>query len=43
MCPPVAFEAVPGMFGDAALAGMFAGRMLAKRAYLIAFSYPVVP
>jgi len=34
---------VPVMFGDAALAGRFAERMLAKGIYVIAFSYPVVP
>ena len=34
---------VPIMLGDAALAGRFAERMLAKGIYVIAFSYPVVP
>ncbi|HAV61616.1 MAG TPA: glycine C-acetyltransferase [Verrucomicrobiales bacterium] len=34
---------VPIMFGDAALAGRFAERMLEKGVYVIAFSYPVVP
>ena len=34
---------VPVMFGDAALAGRFAERMLDKGVYVIAFSFPVVP
>lgn len=34
---------VPVMFGDAALAGRIADRMLAEGVYVIAFSYPVVP
>ena len=34
---------VPVMFGDAALAGRVAERMLEHGVYVIAFSYPVVP
>lgn len=34
---------VPVMFGDAALAGQIANRMLIEGVYVIAFSYPVVP
>lgn len=34
---------VPVMFYDAKLAGQFAERLLAKRIYVIAFTYPVVP
>lgn len=34
---------VPVMLGDAALAGRFAEAMLARRVYVIGFSYPVVP
>ena len=33
----------PVMLGDAALAAKFADAMLAKRVYVIGFSYPVVP
>jgi glycine C-acetyltransferase len=31
------------MLGDAALAGKFAERLLARGVYVIGFSYPVVP
>jgi len=34
---------VPVMFGDAALAGRIAERMLADGVYVVAFSFPVVP
>jgi len=34
---------VPVMFGDAALAGRVADRMLDNGVYVVAFSYPVVP
>ena len=34
---------VPVMFGDAALAGRIAHRMLADGVYVVAFSFPVVP
>ncbi len=34
---------VPVMFGDAALAGRIAERMLADDVYVVAFSFPVVP
>jgi glycine C-acetyltransferase len=34
---------VPVMLHDAALAGKFADRMLAKGVYVVGFSYPVVP
>ena len=44
------FDVVPGehpiapvMLGDAALAAMFAERLLAHGVYVIGFSYPVVP